>query len=306
MEMFKLLSILIVILTISHNAIGEELEDQQLQPYNNEHNQVPAVRTKRMFAMCPPDFIKIGNECYYISAKKESWLDAHFECKDRSSKLAEPLKFADQKIRKYLTNKNSKGGGAKWIGGMYNWERMMWQWGYNGKAMTYQSFSNLGAKTNEELKFHCTVLNPEYNYKWSSKMCSEKHYFICQHHLTTVSEKERVAIYNKWNETYPYQMANEFVVYVKGNNKRNPVKVTTVRSEVSTVKSIDDSFVMNGNAEIHPIHNTHAIPHGQVNVKTKKRHSGLKLTGEVNLGIDKRERKRGKKQQIGANAPGES
>ena len=58
MDILKLLSFLIVILTISHNANGEDLEDQQLQP----HNQVALSRTKQMYAMCPPDFIKIGSE----------------------------------------------------------------------------------------------------------------------------------------------------------------------------------------------------------------------------------------------------
>ena len=162
MEMFKLLSILIVILI--HDTVGEQLEDQQLEPHNYIQNQVSLPRAKRMYAMCPPDFIKIGNECYYLSTKQESWLDAHFECKDRNSKLAEPLKFADRKIRKYLTNKDSNRG-EKWIGGMYNWERLIWQWGYNGKAMTYQSFSNMGTKSNEQLKYHCTILNPTFNYK---------------------------------------------------------------------------------------------------------------------------------------------
>lgn len=28
-------------------------------------------------------------------------------------------------------------------GGMYNWQRMRWQWGYNGKDMKYQSFSQM-------------------------------------------------------------------------------------------------------------------------------------------------------------------
>lgn len=136
-------------------------------------------------------------------------------------------------------------------------------------------------------------------FRWSSKICSEKHYFICQHHLTTVSDKDRVDVYNKWNETYPNQMANEFVVFVKGNNNRNRDTVTTVKAEVSTVKSIDDSFVLDSrNTDLHPVHNTHAIAHEE-NVKPKKRHSVLKLTGEVNLGLDKRERKRARKQQGG-------
>jgi hypothetical protein len=30
-----------------------------------------------------------------------------------------------------------------WIGGIYNWERNKWQWGYNGKDIKYQSFSQM-------------------------------------------------------------------------------------------------------------------------------------------------------------------
>lgn len=111
---------------------------------NQLRNQVQDVaRPRRIFAMCPPNFNKIGNECYYISPSKASWLDAHFDCKDKNSKLAEPLKYADRRLRKYLTGQLRHSGGNIWIGGMYNWQRMKWQWGYNGKDMTYQSFSQM-------------------------------------------------------------------------------------------------------------------------------------------------------------------
>lgn len=93
-----------------------------------------------MYALCPPDFVKIGNECYFISHHKESWLDAHFECKDRNSKLAEPLKYADRRLRKYLSNRDQSKDDEKWIGGMYNWQQNKWQWGYNGGDMKYHSF----------------------------------------------------------------------------------------------------------------------------------------------------------------------
>lgn len=92
--------------------------------------------------MCPPSFTKIGNECYFLSPTKASWLDSHFECKDKNSKLAEPLKYADRLLRKYFMERG-RTRGEIWIGGMYNWQRMKWQWGYNGKDMTYQSFSQM-------------------------------------------------------------------------------------------------------------------------------------------------------------------
>lgn len=110
--------------------------------------QIRAARLKRMYALCPPHFIRIGNECYFISEDRVNWLDAHFECKDRNSRLAEPVKQEDRFLRKYL---NSQTGRQRytdiWIGGRFNWEKNKWQWGYNGKEMTYQSFSQMSRYT---------------------------------------------------------------------------------------------------------------------------------------------------------------
>lgn len=116
--------------------------DDSLLPQNQPHPIHPSLtRARRMYALCPPDFLKIGNECYFMSKSKESWLDAHFECKDRNSKLAEPLKFADRRLRKFLKNRDRSAEG-RWIGGMYNWQTNVWQWGYNGGAMKYHSFGH--------------------------------------------------------------------------------------------------------------------------------------------------------------------
>lgn len=95
-----------------------------------------------MYALCPPHFQRVGTECYYISTEPANWLDAHFHCKDRNSKLAEPIKYEDRRLRKYLIH-NDNDSNEKWIGGIYNWERKKWQWGYNGRDMTYQSFSQM-------------------------------------------------------------------------------------------------------------------------------------------------------------------
>lgn len=122
---------------------------QQQQNVQQSHQQrhharklQKLARTRRIYAMCPPSFTKIGNECYYLSPTKASWLDSHFECKDKNSKLAEPLKYTDRLLREYFIERG-RTRGEIWIGGMYNWQRMKWQWGYNGKDMTYQSFSQM-------------------------------------------------------------------------------------------------------------------------------------------------------------------
>jgi hypothetical protein len=115
--------------------------------------------------MCPPPFTKIGNECYYLSSSPASWLDAHFECKDKNAKLAELYKYSDRLLRKYLVERGRTRGNI-WIGGMFDWSKNRWSWGnylyistplltltffpstniasgYNGRDMAYQSFSQM-------------------------------------------------------------------------------------------------------------------------------------------------------------------
>lgn len=136
----QILAMFVLLIVVALNAVKTETP-AELQPYNEPSlQQNPKLtRAKRMYAICPPAFLKIGNECYFISNKTESWLDAHFDCKDRNSKLAEPLKFADRRLRKYLRTKDQTRG-EKWIGGMFNWQTGNWQYGYNGGAMKYQGF----------------------------------------------------------------------------------------------------------------------------------------------------------------------
>lgn len=100
-----------------------------------------------MYALCPPDFFGIGTECYYISQKKQNWLDAHFDCKDRKSRLAEPNRYEDRMLRRFLVN-NDLIKESKWIGGSYNWAQRKWQW-QDGRGFTYQSFSQTPGYVNE-------------------------------------------------------------------------------------------------------------------------------------------------------------
>lgn len=135
-----------LLIVVALNTVKTETP-AELQPHNQpafQSNSNPKLtRAKRMYALCPPEFLKIGNECYFISKKKESWLDAHFDCKDRNSKLAEPLKFADRRLKKYLRGRDEvTGEKSLWIGGMFNWQTGNWQYGYNGGEMKYQGFDD--------------------------------------------------------------------------------------------------------------------------------------------------------------------
>lgn len=209
--------LLAVFLTIATAQLQQQQHQiQQYDPntppqHTGEH--ISARRVKRMYAMCPPHFFRIGNECYFISQSRQNWLDAHFECKDRNSKLAEPMKYDDKYLRKFLQSSKSDKNYI-WIGGNYNWRANKWQWGYNGKDIGYQSFSQMVPGSSQDLKYHCAVLSPELKFRWSAKLCTEKLNFICQHKMPFVNSESRNEVYIQWNETFPNEKANEALVIV--------------------------------------------------------------------------------------------
>ena len=68
--------------------------------------------------------------------------------------------------------------------------------------------------------FTIHTLNSKNNIlRWAARPCMEKHYFVCQHRMPYVNDKNRQLIYNKWNETYPNEMANEIEVFVSNGEK---------------------------------------------------------------------------------------
>lgn len=224
--------LLTVFLTVStaQSQFTSQQQQHQLQQYdpntpaqqNGGGEHLSGRRIKRMYAMCPPHFFRIGNECYFISQSRLNWLDAHFECKDRNSKLAEPMKYDDKSLRKFLQSTKEKN--YIWIGGNYNWRANKWQWGYNGKDIGYQSFSQMVPGSSQDLKYHCAVLNPDLKFRWSAKLCTEKLNFICQHKMPFVNSHSRSKVYTRWNETFPNELANEVEVVVADQPRSSKFK----------------------------------------------------------------------------------
>ena len=87
-----------------HNALQQE--QQQLVSYAGDTKP----RNRRMYALCPPQFQRIGFDCYSLPSEHSSWLEAHFYCKDKNAKLAEPQKYADRKLRKFLHQNDAQYG----------------------------------------------------------------------------------------------------------------------------------------------------------------------------------------------------
>lgn len=128
---FYLFTVLLVFCFVNSQQISQQQQQQQKPNHQQRHHGRRVQqnsKVRRIYAMCPPSFTKIGNECYHLSSATASWLDSHFECKDKNAKLAEPLKYSDRSLRKYLMQ-HGRTRGDIWIGGMYNWQRNKWQWG---------------------------------------------------------------------------------------------------------------------------------------------------------------------------------
>ncbi|KZC03771.1 Early activation antigen CD69, partial [Dufourea novaeangliae] len=159
-----------------------------VQPYNVSINP-PVVnhpgiyrqneRIKR-FA-CPIGFVRLKRFCYYLSAGTAPWRDAHFHCKDRNATLAVLDKNGkDRMLRKYLMGDQFTKL-ERWIGGIFNWQKMAWEWGVNGEKMSFQNFGKPQySQAKQQYAWHCITIDPALKYKWSPRSCMERKHYVCE------------------------------------------------------------------------------------------------------------------------------
>lgn len=68
----------------------------------------------------------------------------------------------------------------RWIGGIYNWQQMAWEWGVSGDKVVYQNFDKLDPKNPKKYAWHCVVMDPSVRYKWKPRSCVERKHYICE------------------------------------------------------------------------------------------------------------------------------
>ncbi|KAK2581258.1 hypothetical protein KPH14_008048 [Odynerus spinipes] len=133
----------------------------------------------RRFA-CPVGFFRLKRFCYYLSAGTAPWREAYFHCKDRNATLAVlDRNGKDRMLRKYLMGDQFTKL-ERWIGGIYNWQQMAWEWGVTGEKMVFQSFGKINPGKSEQYAWHCIVLDPALKYKWNAKSCVQRKHYICE------------------------------------------------------------------------------------------------------------------------------
>ncbi|KAH0563896.1 uncharacterized protein LOC123272390 [Cotesia glomerata] len=166
-------------LSSSSSAVGPQSVSINLPENNHVKNEVKKELSVRRFA-CPIGFFRLKRNCYYLSAGMAPWREAHFHCKDRNSTLAIlDRKGKNRILRKYLMGDQFTKL-ERWIGGIYNWQQMTWEWGVSGEKVVFQNFHNLNQSNSKAYAWHCMVLDPAVKYKWSPRSCVKKKHYICQ------------------------------------------------------------------------------------------------------------------------------
>ncbi|XP_073951770.1 uncharacterized protein [Choristoneura fumiferana] len=151
----------------------------------------------KMVYVCPPQFIRLGHSCYFLSENKATWQNALFACKDRDSNLTVPARWEDRNLRNYLT-KPGIDHVSRWIGGIYDYGARAWKWGGELRAMRYQSFSKMKRMTPKELQFHCIAMMPDLLFRWSPRSCYEPHRYVCQTKLRKVPKSKTKDLHKRW------------------------------------------------------------------------------------------------------------
>jgi len=68
----------------------------------------------------------------------------------------------------------------RWIGGIFNWQQAVWEWGETGEKMVFQSFGRMESDKSQKYAWHCIVMDPALKYKWSAKGCVDRKHYICE------------------------------------------------------------------------------------------------------------------------------
>ncbi|KAF5296774.1 hypothetical protein FQA39_LY12292 [Lamprigera yunnana] len=181
--------------------------------------------------VCPPEYLKLNQHCYYFSKNKATWQNAFFTCQDLHGKFAIIKHVNQDKMMRNFLTKISVVNEERWIGGMYDWEQMKWKWAASGHEMIFKGFSQMAPEDKEKLQWHCTILDPNLDYKWNARMCLEEKYFICQTRPKLIGKGKKkqhkypIDKYNRLNEvplpSGPYSGKHSFKEYAPNDEAVN-------------------------------------------------------------------------------------
>ncbi|XP_018006861.1 collectin-12 [Hyalella azteca] len=141
------------------------------------HRTPTTVYTSIFQYACPPDFLRLGNGCYYFSKEMATWTIAHFECRAKDSQLmAIETAWEDGLMRRHLSM-HAMTRLNRWIGGIYDWSQEEWVWGGSGDVMHYRGFLK---EATQSRRWQCAYMAPELYYRWQRTQCTHTMHYICE------------------------------------------------------------------------------------------------------------------------------
>ncbi|KAK0180104.1 hypothetical protein PV327_005779 [Microctonus hyperodae] len=180
------------------NVVDSHINSVNAPINNYEKNVKDTFGPIRRFA-CPVGFFRLKRNCYYLSAGVAPWREAYFHCKDRNATLAVLDKNGkDRILRKYLMGDQFTKF-ERWIGGVYNWQQMAWEWGVSGDKIVFQNFAHEQQVNPKQYAWHCIVLDPFAKYKWNPRSCIQKKHYICEVPAGRIDRRRRKRIHEDPN-----------------------------------------------------------------------------------------------------------
>lgn len=236
---------------------------------------------KRSYYVCPPNFVRLGNKCYYFSNETATWQDAYFHCKDFRSNLAIIKSSHQNKILRTALNKEGIEPYERWVGGYFDWQQKEWKWAPSGKPMSFQGFSQLPSE-DSKMDWQKAILDPHLQYKWNTRSAIEKKHYICQTNLKNVNKREKKKLKKVYN--------------ADKNNELNVVPVPDIFDPTAHLPNdIDPNIPLPLSHKNHPLHyETNVI--GQANFAKRVKEEKIrkkKLREEIKR---KREQRRKEKE----------
>ncbi|XP_060517672.1 uncharacterized protein LOC132696705 isoform X2 [Cylas formicarius] len=202
---WKILEILIAIVCVTSVTGAQETPEKQL--------------VKRSY-VCPPNFVRLSHRCYFFSGEQATWQEAYYQCQSMHSNLAIIKNNNQDKLIRKTLNRKTLEPLERWLGGVYDWHQKQWKWAASGKPLTYKGFAADENQKDNSLKWHCIIIDPSAQFRWSSRSCLERKHFICHKKLMTVTNRDKKKLLRQYNV-----------------NKLNEIPVPDIQGDILDKKS---------------------------------------------------------------------
>ncbi|XP_025836657.1 uncharacterized protein LOC108735988 [Agrilus planipennis] len=171
-----------------------DVSSNSIASLNNTKND----KCSQMY-VCPPNFLRINQNCYYFSTEAVPWRTAFDDCIKLKGTLAMIRNINQDNNIKGLLKRVPLAKDERWIGGLYDWTKMNWKWGKNAKEIKYLGFDASVSQEKDQLQWKCITLDPILDYRWNARSCFENKHYICQTRIAKIPKSERKKFIKKFN-----------------------------------------------------------------------------------------------------------